>query len=92
MADIKKRVSDPQNPANKIFGTVVKVVKAEEPHSYVHLEDGTVLTSKNSILEVIRIDDRWDDHGQPIYNITQSASLIVTAPEELMREGGQNEH
>ena len=88
--EIKKRVPDPKNPKVKINGTVIKIKDSEEPFSYAHLEDGTRVTTKMSFIEVIRLDDRWDDDGQPVYNVTQNIAMIVTSPETLMKKGGKN--
>ena len=82
---IKKLVPDPQNPEKKIPGTVVKISNSEEPFSYVYLADGTTITAKMSFLEVVRIDNKWNADGQPIYNIIQSGAIIVSAPENLLK-------
>ena len=88
--ELKKRVPDPKNPKNMINGTVIKIMESEEPFSYAHLEDGTRLTTRMSFIEVIRVDDRWDNNDQPIYNVTQNVAMIVSAPGKLMKKGGKN--
>ena len=83
---VMKRVPDPDDPTRLTDGTVVKIVKAEEPFAYVHLDDGTIVSTKMTILEAIRIDGRWDQQGQPIYSFTQNVSLTVAAPPSLLKE------
>lgn len=87
MADqrIVKMVPDPEQPGESIEGTVAKITRVEEPFSYAYLEDGTVITSKSSIMEVVRVDGRWDKHGNPHYSITQNISLNVTTPPHLIK-------
>ena len=82
---IVKRVPDPENPSQKVPGTIVKIEKSEEPHSYVHLEDGTLITLKQSVLEVVRITDRWDQNGQPVYSVTQNITLSINSPPNLQK-------
>ncbi len=89
---IKKLVPDPQNPKRKISGTVVKILRAEEPFSYAYLEDGTTLTTRMSFIEAVRLDGRWNNEGQPIYTVTQNATIIISAPDELMRKEDKDKH
>ena len=85
---IRRKVPDPEKPGEMVSGTVVKIVKAEEPFCYAELEDGTTITARMSFLEAIRIDGRWDKNGAPIYSVTQNGSLVISAPENLMKNSG----
>lgn len=87
---IKKQVQDPDNPNETVTGTVVKILNAEEPISYAELEDGTRLTLKVSFIEAVRIDDRWDRNGKPIYTITQNATLMVDPDLKVARGRSNN--
>ena len=88
---MQRRVPDPENKEKMVSGTVVKIVKAEEPFCYAELEDGTTITARMSFVEVVRIDERWDKTGAPIYSVTQNGSLVICAPEQLMKKpGGPN--
>ena len=84
---IRKNVPDPDGKKKMVPGTVVKIEEAEEPLCYAYLEDGTTVTSKNSFIEIVRIDDRWDKNGAPIYSVTQNATLLIASPDTLMRKG-----
>ena len=82
---IVKMVPDPENPGKMVEGTVVKITSADEPISYTHLEDGSVITAKASVLEAVRIDGRWDEHGSPRYSVTQNFAFNITAPPHLYK-------
>lgn len=62
----------------------MKISESEEPFSYAYLADGTTIALKMSFLEVVRIDNKWNADGQPVYHIIQNTSLIVSAPENLL--------
>ena len=81
----KVKVKD-SNTGEEVDGFVVKVTKADEPFSYITLEDGTTITIRNNILQVIRLIDRWDDNGNPMYNITGNNSISITSPNGLKRK------
>lgn len=61
-------------------GYVVKVTDTREPFSYLTLEDGTEITLRNTVVQVIRLIDVWDDTGNPSYNLDLNCSIKVTAP------------
>lgn len=84
---VRKQVPDPENPGKKVWGEVIGIVRTEEPFSHAELEDGTKLTARLSFTEVVRLDDKWNKDGTPIYNITQNGTLSIAPPEHLMRGG-----
>jgi hypothetical protein len=57
-------------------GTLVNVVKTHEPWSEYDLEDGTKLRMKQTVINVVRLDDR-DDDGNPMYSIQSQQTLSV---------------
>ena len=74
------------NTGEMIDGVVVKVVQADEPFSYITLEDGTTITMRSNVNQVIRLIDKWDDSGNPIYSISAGGSISITAPDKLKKE------
>ena len=66
-------------------GKVVKVVKADEPFSYIKLEDGTEFTMRSNVTQVIRLLDRWDEDGNPVYKIDVRGSMTKNSPASLKR-------
>ena len=74
-----------------VDGSLVKVVKADEPFSYFTLEDETEITMRTTVSQIIRHIDQWDDGGNPIYTIIASGTMTVTSPNNLMRPSeGEN--
>ena len=53
------------------------------------VEDGSVLRVKLVATEVIRLDDQYDNEGNPIYVVNSTNVLAVSAPEALMRKEGE---
>lgn len=81
---MKIKVKD-QTTGKMVDGEVVKIVEAVEPQSYVTLEDGTVITSRTTVSQVVRLVGKWSKDGTPTYNITANGTLTVNAPEHLMK-------
>jgi hypothetical protein len=57
-------------------GTVVKVVQAVEPWSKYSLEDGTVLRIRQTVVNVVKLDDK-NDNDEPVYYIQSQQALSV---------------
>ena len=80
-----------QSAFGKLEGTEINVTALVGSDSFasfeVHLEDGTILRVKPSILQVVRLDDHWDTDGNPMYNVrSQLAVFVSKTPDELRRE------
>ena len=84
---MKVRVKDQKNE-EMVDGEIIEVVEAKEPLSYVTLKDGTIITSKLSVTQVIRLVDRWDDEGKPVYSLTISGSTTINSPGHLGKDAG----
>ena len=69
----------------EVDGLVVKVTKADEPFSHITLEDGTEITMRTNVTQIIRLIDRWDEKGNPLYNIEANGSMVITSPDNLKR-------
>lgn len=50
------------------------------------LDDGTVLRQKVVVTEVVRVDDRWDDDGNPIYLLKANPVTVVSVPDHLKKK------
>ena len=80
----KKKAKDATG--RDVEGVVVAVEETVERASEVKLEDGTILRARLSVDEAIRLDDQYDNEGNPVY-VIKSATLIsiVHVDEELKR-------
>lgn len=81
----RKSIPDPADPTKEVMATTVKIVAAEEPFAYISLEDGSTLTIRHTFLEVVRVEDRWDGQGNPMYTVTSQLAMMVESPEELRK-------
>ena len=70
----------------EVEGLVVKVTKADEPFSHITLEDGTEITMRTNVAQIIRLIDRWDEKGNPVYSVEANGSITINAPDELKRK------
>ena len=75
---MKVRVKD-QKTEEMVDGELIEIVEAKEPLSYVTLKDGTIISSKVSVIQAIRLVDRWDDEGKPVYSLTMSGSTTINS-------------
>ena len=78
------KVKDVQT-GKMVDGQTVRIRTAEEPFSHITLEDGTEITMRTTITQVIRHIGQWDDKGNPRYTITATGSTTITSPDELKR-------
>ena len=78
------KVKDPKT-GKMIKGQVVKVVKAVEPFSYITLEDGTEVTVRTNVTQVVRLLDQWNEGGAPVYQITANSTITFNSPDEIRR-------
>lgn len=61
---------------------------SEDFNEYL-LDDGTVLKIKLVVTRVVRIDDLYDDQGDPVY-VAQSTNVIVASvPDKLKKDQGE---
>lgn len=52
------------------------------------LDDGSVLRVKIVVTEVMRVEDKYDGQGNPIY-ITNSTNIVTaSSPDNLRKDGG----
>lgn len=85
MAERKKTIRIPSG--EEVVGSLVDIVESIERFNEVRLGDGTVLKVKIVTTEVTRIDDRWDDEGNPMYAIKSHNVVVVSeAPETVKRK------
>ena len=86
MAETRMMVDPSGTP---VEATVIDIVESTERFSEIRLVDGTVLKTKLIAVEVVRFNDRWDQEGNPVYQV-KSQNLVTTSkvPEQLKRRGG----
>jgi len=84
----KVSVPSPENPNVQTEGLDIPVAESIEKWSEIRLEDGTVFRAKIIIGNVVRISDRFDAQGKPVYFINAQPSIsIVEYGEGTTRKG-----
>lgn len=69
-----------------VEATPINVNQANEYFNQYFLEDGTVLKMKLVATKVFRIDDRFDQEGNPIYFVQSTNVLSVDSPSHLKKQ------
>ena len=78
-------VPDPESPGKSMLGEIVRIKGIEERPSYITLEDGSEIMVQVMITEVVFIPDRWDNKGEPMYNVSFNPMINVVAPDKLRK-------
>ena len=85
MAEHKRTVEYP--PGTLAAGTDVEIVEAIERFTELRLKDGTILRMRTNVVEVIRVDDQWNENGDPVYVVKSSNTVrVVEASQELKKK------
>lgn len=69
-----------------VEATPVNVNQANEYFNQYFLEDATVLRMKLVATKIFRIDDRYDQEGNPLYFVQSTNVLSVDSPEHLKKK------
>lgn len=69
-----------------VDATPVGINQASEYFNQYRLEDGTVLKMKLVATKVFRLDDRYDQEGNPIYFVQSTNVLSVDGPGGMKRK------
>lgn len=86
----KTSVPSPEDPNVQVEGLDIPVAESVERWSEVHLVDGTVFRVKLNVISVVRLLDRYDEHGNPVYFINgHPAVAMVTLGESTKKAGSE---
>ena len=66
-------------------GATVRIEDSTERWSDVSLEDGSILRIKPVVTGVIRLENKYDAAGSPVYVVQSTNVLAVDAPEEVCK-------
>ena len=82
-----KRTTITDAKGNLVDGLEISVAESTERFCDVRLEDGTLLKAKLSIVSAVRLDEQWDDQGNPIYVVkSQNFITVADSPDEFKRK------
>jgi len=71
-------------------GTIVEGVEMDfktikEDWNEYQLGDGSIIRMKVVVTNIVRLEDKYDNVGNPIYVVKSSNVLTVSAPEKLKK-------
>ena len=69
-----------------VDATPVEINQAQEHFNQYLLEDGTALKMKLVATKAFRIDDRYDQEGNPVYFVQSTNVLSVNSPTGLKKK------
>lgn len=82
-----KRVKVTDAKGDLVDGTEISVAESTERFCDVQLEDGTQLRAKLSVSSAVRLDDQWDNQGNPVYLVkSQNVIIVADARDEFKRK------
>lgn len=70
----------------EVEATPVEINQANEYWNQYLLDDGTILKMKLVATKVLRLENRYDNEGSPIYLVQSTNVLTVNAPSNLKRK------
>ncbi len=91
MPEKRIKVPFPTPQSQPIDGHEVPIVQSTERWSEVTLEDGSVLRVKPNVISAVRIDNQYDQDGNPAYLIRTSQTMAVASAPPNLRKGAPAE-
>lgn len=70
----------------EVDATEVEFHTRREDWNEYQLVDGTVIKMKIVVGDIMRIKDRYDNDGNPVYQVKTSNLMFVKTPEELKKK------
>lgn len=65
--------------------TIIDINSSQETWNQYFLSDGTVLKLKTVATEAVRVDDQYDNEGNPVYMIKSTNVASVIVPDSLKK-------
>jgi len=67
-------------------GVQMKFKQVNYPEITVEVEDGSIITIRNIIVNVVKFNDRFDELGNPHYVVKSQVVMTVDAPSNLRKK------
>jgi hypothetical protein len=83
MPDRRVSVILPTGPAE---GVEVHVDESIERWSEFKMQDGSTIRVKVTLTTAVRVDDQFDQSGNPMYSVNMAPVVVVDAPDHLRRK------
>ncbi|MBI4822694.1 MAG: hypothetical protein HY805_00460 [Nitrospirae bacterium] len=79
-----RKIKVPQG-SEFVDATVVDINSSQENWNQYLLSDGTVLKFKSIATEVVKVDNQYDQEGNPIYMVKSTNVVSAIVPDELKK-------
>ena len=80
MADrMKVPLYNPDGSVSQEIGTLMEITESKEPWSEYTLEDGTKIRTRQAVVSIVKLDDKKDVNGEPVY-VFQSQQTMSVIP------------
>ena len=70
----------------EVQATPVDINQASEYWNQYLLDDGSVMKIKLVTTKIMRVDDKYDNEGNPLYFVQSTNVVSVNSPEELKKK------
>lgn len=67
-------------------GTRIELRETTEPWTRVELADGSSIRIKHVVVDVVRLRDRFDSDGAPVYVVKSTNIMTVECPKHLHKD------
>lgn len=67
-------------------GVELEFKALKEDWNKYEVSDGSVIQLKDVVMKIIRLKDKYDPEGSPIYVIKTSPVINISAPEQLKKK------
>ena len=84
---MQKLTSNSNFQGKEVDATEVRFQTIREEWNEYQLMDGTVLRMKAVVGEVFRVEDTYDNEGNPVYQVKSNNMLIVKSTDALKKGG-----
>lgn len=81
----KKRI--PTSDGGTVGALIMPFQTSLESFNEYLVEDGTVIQIKLVATEILKVEDQYDDQGNPVYVISSQNVTSVSVPEHLRKQG-----
>jgi hypothetical protein len=85
---LERKIKITLQPGGKpVDGSDVPIRESTERWTEITLEDGAILRVKPMIVGVVRLDNTWDQDGNPVYALRGGPNVmaIVSIPDNLKK-------
>jgi len=68
---------NPDGTESQEIGTLMEITETKEPWSEYTLEDGTKIRSRQAIINIIRLDNKKNAKGDPVYLVQGNQTMSI---------------